>query len=91
MPIFFGYTRSFLLGVVPILLTMIDMAFSLVADPHTAAPIAFLIAKVLGIFTEVTPEKVETVMRGLLPFYGLLIAQQRSGAARPYTIDPRYK
>lgn len=90
-PVFIGYTRSFLLGILPLLLTVIDYAAQAFADPNTAGPAASLIAWGLAPVHPVTAEQVAHVMQVLAPLWGFVIAQQRAGYARPYTFDPRAK
>ena len=87
-PIFFAWTRSFWAGILPILLILVDViaqAFSMFADAQVGPPIAGTIAGLFGL----DAAKVEATMRGLAPLFALVIAQQRAGAARPYTINPR--
>lgn len=91
LPIFIGYTRSFWLGIVPTILTILDIVFSLFASGDTASPVAAVMAWGLSFFMETTPEQVTSAMRALAPLYALIIAQQRSGAARPYSMKPRDK
>lgn len=88
-PIFFAVTRSFWLGVMPAILTVLDVvvifATSALGDPALHGPVATM----LSWFMPVDPAKVQSVMQTLAPIYALIVAQQRAGAARPYTIDPR--
>lgn len=87
-PIFFAWTRSFWAGILPILLILVDViaqAFSMFADAAVGPPIAGTIAGLFGL----DAAKVEATMRALAPLFALVIAHQRSGASRPYTIDPR--
>lgn len=96
-PIFFAVTKSFLLGVLPALLTIMDALFTAFASADTAAPAAALIAAVLNVasalpwlgFLHTSAEAVHNAMTALAPVYALIVAQQRAHAARPYTIDPR--
>ncbi len=89
-PIFFAWTRSFWLGIFPALLTAMDIAFQIFGDPATSAPVAAALAWVTGWFgVTVQPEAIARVMQAMAPLYALIVAQQRSHAARPYTIDPR--
>lgn len=88
-PIFILWTRSFWLGILPSLLVVVDMAFqitaALVADPGLTPPVASLIGWMIG----ADPVVIEGWMLRFAPLFALLIAQQRSGSARPYTIDPK--
>ena len=89
-PIFFAWTRSFWLGIFPALLTALDIAFQIFGDPSTAAPVAAALAWVVRLAGgTVTPDAIARVMQAMAPLYALIVAQQRSHAARPYTIDPR--
>lgn len=88
-PIFILWTRSFWFGIAPALLVLIDISVTLIgaiaADPSIAPPIASLIGWMLG----GDPVVIEGWMLRLSPVMALLIAHQRSGRSRPYTIDPR--
>lgn len=95
-PIFFAWTRSFWFGWLPALLTFMDVLMGLFNDPALAGPVAGLITSGLdlaaafaGVESTVTADQVEATMRALSPLYALIVAQQRGGAARPYTADPR--
>ena len=89
-PIFFAWTRSFWLGIFPAILTALDIAFQIFGDPATSAPVAAALAWVVGLVGgTVTPDAIARVMQAMAPLYALIVAQQRSHAARPYTIDPR--
>lgn len=87
-PIFIGWTRSFWAGILPILLILVDVAVQVInvlADATVGPPIAGIVAGLFGLDTA----EVEATMRALAPLFALVIAHQRAGAARPYTIDPR--
>lgn len=90
-PIFFAYTRSFWAGIVPLLLTLIDIAVRMTADPATALPAATVISWAVSAVTPVSTAQVAHIMQTLAPLFGLLIAQQRAGYARPYSLNPRAK
>lgn len=78
-PIFFAWTRSFWLGAAGTL-TMIYGAPPAVIDS---------IASVVATVTPLTAEGVSTFIQKSAPAVLFLASlQQRSGAARPYTIDP---
>lgn len=81
VPVFIGKTRSFWLGILPLVLTLLD---SLLAETETGGPITNLIAAVIG----KDPETVRGWMLLSSPVFGLIIAQQRGGLARPYTMNP---
>lgn len=84
-PIFFAWTRSFWLGILPTLLIVLDIAVQIMGDPIATPPVAALIGWMIG----ADPVVIEGWMLRLAPLFALLIAQQRSGQARPYTMDPR--
>jgi hypothetical protein len=81
-PIFFAATRSFWLGIVPILMILLDVAVTLAADATSGPPVAGVIARALGF----DAAAVEAAMLKLAPLFALVIAQQRAGKARPYTL-----
>ena len=95
LPIFIGYTRSFWFGILPIVLVLIDTLSSLSSNPDAIRPVSAALAYILGLFFVVTAEQIEAAMHALLPLYGLVIAQQRSGMSkgtvRPYSMDPKAK
>lgn len=87
-PIFFAWTRSFWLGLLPILAIFADVVaqvLGMLGDATLGPPVAGLIASLLGY----DAAEVEAVMLKLTPVFAIVIAQQRAGASRPYTIDPR--
>lgn len=88
-PIFIGWTRSFWLGILPALLVALDVAVALIngitADASLAPPVAQFVGWMIG----ADPVVIEGWMLRLAPVLALIIAHQRSGAARPYTLDPR--
>ncbi len=84
-PIFIAKTRSFWLGIVPASLTLIDVAFQALTA-EGSEPVANALALILSAFgADLTGEQIAGVMRALAPLYALIVAQQRSGLARPYT------
>ena len=95
-PIFFAVTKSFLLGLLPAILTLIDVLFSLASSAETATPIAVVIAAFLNVlsglpamdFLAVTREQVHETMTQLAPIYAMIVGYNRAHAARPYTIHP---
>lgn len=102
-PIFFAWTRSFWLGLFPALLTALDILAVATLDPTTGAPMAALLAAIGNALTPVwnaipvlpdasgslTAEGVQRAMQVASAFAALIVGQQRMGAARPYTLDPR--
>lgn len=83
-PIFILWARSFWLGILPTVLIVLDGALGLFADPSQGPPLAGLIASFLGL----DGPQVEGVMLKLAPMFALFIAHQRSGSARPYSLNP---
>lgn len=90
-PIFIAYTRSFWFGIVPTVLTALDILFTLYADPGAQGPVSMVLYMLLGTFFDVQQAQIEATMKLLAPLYALIIAQQRSGSSRPYCLDPRAK
>lgn len=86
-PIFIGRTRSFWLGIVPAILTLIDVIAGSVGN-GTAEPIASGLAAILGPLTGVTAEGIHGFMLAVAPLCALIVAHQRGGLARPYTASP---
>lgn len=83
-PIFFARTRSFWLGILPALLVGVDVISGLASDPDTALPVARLLAALTG--QEVAAA--EALLLRLSPLFALVVAMQRGGAARPYSLRP---
>ncbi|OJH46182.1 hypothetical protein [Paracoccus sp. SM22M-07] len=86
-PILITKTRSFWLGIVPAVLTLIDIIVGAVSD-GTAEPIAASIAAIFGPVFGVTAAEVHAFMLAVAPLCALIVAHQRSGLARPYTTSP---
>lgn len=84
-PIFILVTRSFLLGVLPALATLLDVVVALTSNSEVSGPVAALLAFVLG----ADPSTVHQWMLSLSPIFALIVAHQRRGKARPYTVDPK--
>lgn len=84
-PILFARTRSFWLGIFPLSLTLLDSVFAELTTGGDGGPVVHTISLLTG--TE--PERVRAVMLAIAPIWGLIVAHQRSGLTRPYTIDPR--
>lgn len=88
-PITLWICRSFWFGILPLLLTGIDILFSVFTDPTlqgAGGPVSLFLSWVLSIHWEVDPLRVEAAMKALAPLWGLILAQQRAGSARPYTL-----
>lgn len=81
-PIFIFWTRSFWFGILPAILIALDLMTQIVTANQTGV-VAEMIALIPGISAEVA----EKVLRGFAPFAALIVAWQRAGAARPYTLD----
>ncbi|MEG4645205.1 hypothetical protein VB636_20970 [Paracoccus sp. APAP_BH8] len=86
-PIFIGKTRSFWLGIFPAVLTLIDVIVRAFTEAGQE-PVAAAISAVLGQIFGWTPDQIHSAMVALAPIYALIVAQQRAGLARPYTIHP---
>ena len=87
VPIFIGKTRSFWLGIFPALLTGVDIAFEVFTTGGNE-PVAGAISAILNPMTGWTADEISGFMRTLAPLYALIVAQQRAGVTRPYTLDP---
>lgn len=86
-PILITKTRSFWLGIVPALLTLLDVIAGAVSD-GSSEPIAGAVAAIIEPFTGITADQVHAFMLAIAPICALIIAHQRSGLSRPYTADP---
>jgi hypothetical protein len=81
-PIFFAVTRSFILGIVPVLIAAADLIVA-ISTGEASGPVADFLTWTFGW----SPEQATKVVRGVGTVAALIIAQQRSGAARPYTME----
>lgn len=92
VPVFIGKTRSFWLGIVPTVLTTMDLAFAHLTGDGSAPVANALSAAVDLVGIQVTGDQIADFMQTLYPLYLLIFAQQRgtfSGKIpQPYTIDP---
>lgn len=86
-PVFIGWTRSFWLGIVPAGLTLFDVLMAAFTQPGNE-PVAAFLSSVLGQITGWTPDQIHDAMKAAAPIYALIVAQQRAGLTRPYTLDP---
>lgn len=86
-PVFIAKTRSFWLGIFPSILTLIDTVVRLFTETGNE-PVAEAIAALLHPLTGWSADQIRTTMLAIAPIWALIVAQQRSGLARPYTIDP---
>ncbi|MFN4129374.1 MAG: hypothetical protein ACK4GC_06120 [Paracoccaceae bacterium] len=86
-PILITRTRSFWLGIVPAGLTLVDVIARSASD-GTIEPIAGAVAALIGPFTGLTAADVHSFMLAIAPICALVVAQQRDGIARPYTVSP---
>jgi hypothetical protein len=82
-PIFFAVTRSFWLGILPALALFFEIAVALVSDAGLHGPLSDLI---VVLFPAWTAEGVHRVLQLLAPVTAIIVAHQRRGAARPYTL-----
>ena len=86
-PILITKTRSFWLGIVPASLTLVDVIAGSVSN-GTSEPIAGAIAALTGPVFGISADDVHRFMLAIAPQCALIIAHQRSGIARPYTVTP---
>jgi len=87
VPIFIGKTRSFWLGILPALLTLIDVIVRAFTEGSNE-PVAWALSAMLGALFGWTPEQIHNFMVAIAPVCALIVAQQRAGLARPYTLKP---
>ncbi|MFC3170246.1 hypothetical protein [Paracoccus fontiphilus] len=89
IPIFILKTRSFWLGILPLLLTGIDTLLSGVAAGGDGGPFVHMVAQILGY----DPAAIRGFLLAITPVWGLILAQQRGGFGggipRHYTLDPK--
>lgn len=83
-PVFIGSTRSFWLGILPAVLLVLEGLSSLIAEPEMAQPLARVLAALSGM---AVPEA-ERILLRLSPLLALVVASQRAGSVRPYTLRP---
>lgn len=83
-PIFILFTRSFWLGLLPAALAVLDV-LSALAGGETAGAVATIIAQVFGVDVA-TAEK---VIRAVGTVSAFVVAHQRRGANRPYSLNPK--
>lgn len=83
-PILITKTRSFWLGIVPAILTLLDVIARTASD-GSSEPIAGAIAAILEPFARITADQVHSFMLAVAPICALIVAHQRSGVSRPYT------
>lgn len=81
-PIYIFITRSFWIAVAAVP-GAVDAVLGLLSEPEHSGPIA----EMLGALTGVSVETIETAFRIMTSLAPFLIAQQRAGAARPYTTE----
>ena len=81
-PVFIGITRSFLLGIVPVLIAIADLVVA-VSTGEASGPVSDFLTWLFGW----SPEQATKVVRGAGSVAALIIAHQRSGASRPYTME----
>ena len=82
-PIFFGITRSFLLGLLPAIVVGLDLIVAL-TQGDTAGPLAELLVWAFG-WQDV--DSGTSVVRGVGTMAAFIVAHQRSGATRAYTTE----
>lgn len=85
-PVTLWKTKSFWLGIFPLLLTLLETLF---AQAGTGGPLVDLLTLVTGS----DAATVQAFLLKITPIWGLIIAWQRggwgSGVPRPYTLDPK--
>lgn len=86
-PIFIAKTRSFWLGILPSALTLIDVVAGSVSS-GSSEPIASGIAAITKPLLGITADQVHAFMLAVAPVCALIVAHQRGGVTRPYTISP---
>ncbi|WP_306755516.1 hypothetical protein [Paracoccus actinidiae] len=87
-PIFILKTRSFWLGIFPLLLTVLDTFFTSLSAGGDGGLLVQVLAQLLGY----DPSEIRGFLLAVTPLWGLIIAQQRGGFGgaipRPYTMEP---
>ena len=87
-PIFILKTRSFWLGIFPLLLTVLDTFFTSLSAGGDGGLLVQMLAQLLGY----DPSEIRGFLLAVTPLWGLIIAQQRGGFGgaipRPYTMEP---
>lgn len=98
-PIWIARTRSFWFGILPAILTLVDVLVVLMADPGTAGPVAVTLAAILSLIPGVSlgGADLQSFVIAAGPVYGLIVGHQRRGskddagnrlAPRPYSLTP---
>lgn len=83
-PIWIVRTRSFWLGIVPLLVATVDMLVQLTST-EAAGPVGAAIAGVIRVMGfDVTGDDVTGFLKSAALIGGLILAQQRAGLSRPY-------
>ncbi|RJE81261.1 hypothetical protein [Paracoccus sp. JM45] len=85
-PILITKTRSFWFGIVPASLTLVDVIAGSISD-GTSEPIAGAIAVITGPAFGINADDVHRFMLAIAPICALIVAHQRKGTSRPYTIN----
>lgn len=87
-PIFILKTRSFWLGIFPLLLTALDTFFTSLSADGDGGPLVQMLAQL----PDYDPSEIRGFLLAVTPLWGLIIAQQRGGFGgaipRSYTMDP---
>ena len=83
-PIWIFWTRSFWFGVFPAIIAALGFISQLLG-PERVGAVAAAIAAIFGW----PVDTVEAIIRGLGAASAFVVAYQRGGAGRPYTLDPR--
>lgn len=83
-PIWIVRTRSFWLGIVPLLVALLDLVIQ-ITTTEAAGPVGAALATLLqAVGFDVTGEDVTSFLKGLGLVAGLILARERSGLSRPY-------
>lgn len=84
-PLFILWARSFWLGILPSVLAFLEFAIVALSDQANIGPIAAAISAVFGVDTD----SVYQFMVTLVPLFSLIVAHQRRGQNRPYSLNPQ--
>ena len=87
-PVTLWKTKSFWLGIVPLIITAIDTLLSFLGS-DTGGPVVALLSSIFGF----EAADLQSFLIKITPVWGMIIAWQRGGFGggipRPYTLDPK--
>jgi hypothetical protein len=86
-PIAFWKTKSFWFGWFPAFVTILNVALAELST-GSAGPVSQALFFIIGNVLPVTADDIAEFMIKISPLYALIVAQQRAGLSRPYTVDP---